>query len=137
MDTPQKTPTTIVPLLSVSDGIAAVEFYKAAFGATELMVAKLPGNKVIAELAIEGAKFMVADETPKELGPRSLGGTTVRLNLIVADPDAVARRAVIAGATLMFPVTNQPYGLRQGRVVDPFGHHWMIGRPLTPDEQRD
>jgi PhnB protein len=54
----------------------------------------------------------------------------VRLHLTVADPDAVAAQAVEAGATLMFAVADQPYGWRQGRVVDPFGHHWLVGRPL-------
>jgi PhnB protein len=72
--------------------------------------------------------FGVATEAP-ELGtpsPESAGATTVRVSLHVDDPDAAAGQAIGAGATEMFPVADQPYGLRQGRVVDPFGHHWLI-----------
>jgi PhnB protein len=72
--------------------------------------------------------FGVATEAP-ELGtpsPETAGATTVRVSLHVDDPDAAAARAIAAGATEMFPVADQPYGLRQGRVVDPFGHHWLI-----------
>jgi PhnB protein len=61
----------------------------------------------------------------------AFGATTVRISLHVDDPDAVAAQAIAAGAREMFPVADQPYGLRQGRVVDPFGHHWLIGRPLS------
>jgi PhnB protein len=61
---------------------------------------------------------------------QTLGATTVRVSLHVDDPDAVAAQALAAGATLLFPVEDQDYGMRQGRVVDPFGHHWLIGRPL-------
>jgi hypothetical protein len=62
---------------------------------------------------------------PRNLSPEALGGTSVRVNLIVPNPDAVAARAVAAGAKVLFPVEDQPYGFRQGRVVDPFGHHWL------------
>jgi PhnB protein len=74
----------------------------------------------------------VADEAPQfgNLSPQTLNGTSVRLNLLVADPDAVARQAVAQGASEIAPVADQSYGLRQGRFVDPFGHHWLIGRPL-------
>ena len=61
----------------------------------------------------------------------TLGGTSVRLNLLVNDPDALADRAAAAGATVVAPVADQPYGLRQGRLADPFGHHWLVGRPLA------
>ena len=79
------------------------------------------------------AQFGVADEVPAvgNVGPDTLGGTSVRISLYVPDPDAMARQAVEAGAELIFPVEDQPYGMRQGRVRDPFGHHWMIGRPLA------
>ena len=60
----------------------------------------------------------------------TLDGTTVRINLIVDDPDAIAAQAVSAGASEIFPVADQPYGFRQGRVADPDGHHWLIGKPL-------
>ena len=73
------------------------------------------------------------DENPDafNVAPRSLGGTTVRINLLVDDPDDVAARAIAAGATEVFPVGDQPYGFRQGRVADPDGHHWLIGKPLA------
>jgi PhnB protein len=75
---------------------------------------------------------IVVDENPEafNLSPKSLDGTTVRINLIVNDPDATAAQAIRAGASEIFPVADQPYGLRQGRVADPDGHHWLIGRPL-------
>jgi PhnB protein len=84
------------------------------------------------ELAVGDARFRVADEAPEaaNLSPDALGGTSVRLNLLVADPDGLVERAVARGATLIAPVADQSYGLRQGRVADPYGHHWLIGRPL-------
>ena len=83
-------------------------------------------------MSIEGVPFFVVDENPPalNLSPESLGGTSVRINLMVDDPDACAAQAIAAGATEVFPVADQPYGLRQGRVADPFGHHWLIGAPL-------
>jgi PhnB protein len=87
-----------------------------------------PDGRVVAVLEVDGVPFGVATEAP-ELGtpsPEAAGATTVRISLHVDDPDAVAARAVAAGAEEMFPVADQPYGLRQGRVVDPFGHHWLI-----------
>ena len=89
-------------------------------------------DKIVAFLAIGGLEFGVVDETTEvgNFSPETLGGTTVRLMLHVPDPDAVAQRAVDAGAELLFPVEDQPYGMRQGRIRDPFGHHWLLGRPL-------
>jgi PhnB protein len=91
-----------------------------------------PDGRIVAELAVGGARFRVADEAPEaaNLSPLALGGTTVRINLLVPDPDALAARAVAGGATEIAPVADQPYGLRQGRLADPFGHHWLVGRPL-------
>ncbi len=108
-----------------------MDFYKRALGATELSRVENPSG-IVAEMAIDGAEFMVVDEVPEafNLSPQTLGGTTVRINLLVADPDAVAEQAVAEGATEVFPIADQPYGLRQGRFADPFGHHWLIGRPL-------
>jgi PhnB protein len=86
----------------------------------------------VAVLTIDGCAVGVASEAP-ELGtpsPETVGATTVRISLHVDDPDAVQAAAVAAGATEMFPVADQFYGMRQGRVVDPFGHHWLIGRAL-------
>jgi PhnB protein len=125
-------PTAIIPMLSVHDTAGAIEFYKRAFEATEILRHTTPDGAIIAELAIDGVKLMVTDAAP-ELGnpsPTAVHGTTVRLELVVADPDAVAQRAVDAGAREMFPIEDREYGWRQGRVVDPFGHHWLIGRPL-------
>jgi PhnB protein len=123
--------TSIQPVLTVRDAGAAVEFYKRAFGATELARATNP-NGIVAELTIDDARFMVVDEVPEafNVSPASLGGTSVRIHLLVDDPDSVAERAVAEGATEVFPIADQPYGLRQGRFADPFGHHWLIGRPL-------
>lgn len=122
----------ITPMLSVRDPEEAIQFYKDAFGATELSLARLPGGAIHAELAIGNATFAVASEASEygNLGPQALGGTSVRLNLIVPDPDMVAERAVAAGARVIFPIADQPYGYRQGRIEDPFGHQWLIGRPL-------
>jgi PhnB protein len=123
---------SITPVLTVRGATAAVAFYRRAFGAEEVYRNTYPDGRIVAELAVEGARFRVADEAPEvaNLGPQSLEGTTVRLNLLVADPDELAARAVAAGATEVAPVADQLYGLRQGRLADPFGHHWLIGRPL-------
>jgi PhnB protein len=119
-------------MLTVKDAVAAIEFYLAAFDAVELSRSAAPTGHVVAEMAIDELRFFVVDENPEafNLSPKSLDGTTVRINLIVDDPDATAERAIRAGAKEIFPVVDQPYGLRQGRVADPDGHHWLIGRPL-------
>jgi PhnB protein len=120
-------------MLSLRDAPRAIEFYQRAFGAKELSRVASPEGRVVAMLAIGDAEFGVVDENPEagNLSPETLGGTSVRISLYVADPDAVAQRAVDAGAVLLFAVEDQPYGMRQGRVRDPFGHHWLIGRPLA------
>jgi PhnB protein len=124
---------SITPVLTVRGAAAAVEFYARAFGAVELYRTTDDAGHTVAELAIGQARVRVADEVPggDDQSPESLAGTTVRLNLLVSDPDALAERAVDAGATQLAPVADQPYGLRQGRLVDPFGHVWLIGRPLA------
>ena len=124
--------TTITPVLTVRGAARAVDFYRRAFGAEEIHRNAYPDGRIVAELAVEGARFRVADEAPEagNLSPQALGGTTVRINLLVADPDRLAARAVEHGAMEVAPVADQPYGLRQGRLADPFGHHWLIGRPL-------
>jgi PhnB protein len=119
---------SLYPFLAVRDTDAAIAFYAEAFGATVRERLEAPGGAVVAVLEIEGLPIGVATEAP-ELGtpsPETAGATTVRVSLHVDDPDAVAARAVAAGASEMFPVADQPYGLRQGRIVDPFGHHWLI-----------
>jgi PhnB protein len=119
-------------MLSVRNGAKAVEFYKAAFGAGELFRLDAPDGAVVAQLSVEGAEFWVADESPehKNFSPESLGGGTVRLVMVVENPDAAFDRAVAAGATVVHPVADQEYGWRVGRIVDPFGHHWEIGKLL-------
>jgi PhnB protein len=125
----------VVPELSVRDGRFAVEFYKDAFGATE--VYRVGGTdenpNVVAQLVIGEASFWVSDESPEHanFSPASLGGSTVRILLIVDDPDAIAMRAVSRGARQVRPMADE-HGWRLGRVEDPFGHHWEIGKPLGP-----
>ena len=119
----------ITATLSVREWARAVEFYKAAFGATELY--RVDGGGV-AQLAVDGAEFWVAEESPahENFSPQTLGGCSVRLLLIVADPAAVCARAVGAGAKQVAPVADE-HGWRMGRIVDPFGHHWEIARQLS------
>ena len=122
--------TTIAPWLCVRGGARAVEFYKLAFGAKQLFRMG-DADSVVARLSIEGAEFWLSDESPEHhnYSPESLGGITVRIILTVADPDGVFARAIRAGAKEVYPVTEE-HDWRIGRVVDPFGHHWEIGRPL-------
>jgi PhnB protein len=124
--------TKIVPMLAVRGASQACGFYERAFGARESSRVTSPEGRVVALMAIGEAEFGVADEVPQvgNVGPETLGGTSVRISLYVTDPDATAQQAIDAGATLIFPVEDQPYGMRQGRVRDPFGHHWMVGRPI-------
>ena len=124
--------TAIAPMLSVRDGKSAIEFYKAAFGAGELFRIESESGEVVARLSVGTAEFWLADESPEHFNfsPASLGGGSVRMIMIVEDPDAAFDRAVAAGATVVWPVGDQ-YGWRVGRIADPFGHHWEIGKPLT------
>jgi len=125
-------------MLSVRNGAGAVDFYKAAFGAGELFRIDAPDGAVVARLSVEGAEFWVADESPEHLNfsPESLGGCSVRMIMIVSDPDTAFAKALAAGATQVHAVGNQ-YGWRLGRIVDPFGHHWEIGKPLPGDPDAD
>jgi uncharacterized glyoxalase superfamily protein PhnB len=129
----------IAPMLAVSNGDAAIAFYKAAFGATVLW--HLDGDHVVAGLAIDGAPFFLATESPPHgtRGPSSVGFTTVRIELFVEDPRRVHAHAVTAGATIHSPVeehTHETIGpqpikrMLQGAVTDPFGHLWLIGKIL-------
>ena len=125
--------TTITPVLTIRQAAQAVAFYQQAFGAEEIYRSTYPDGRIVAELTVDGARFRVADEAPEasNLSPQALGGTTVRINLLVADPDRFAERAITIGAVVIAPIADQSYGLRQGRLADPFGHHWLIGRPLA------
>ncbi|GAB3613312.1 MULTISPECIES: VOC family protein [Humibacter] len=125
--------TSIWPFLAVKDVDAAVEFYIEAFGAVEQMErVRSDDGAQVAVLMIDGCPVGLATESVelRTPSPETVHGTTVRIHLDVDDPDELAARAVAAGAKRMFAVADQPYGIRQGRVVDPFGHHWLISGPL-------
>ncbi len=124
---------SIAPMLSVRNGARAVEFYKSALGAVEVYRVEAPDGAVVSRLSVDGAEFWVADESPEHanFSPESLGGGSVRMILTVPDPDAAFAKAVAAGARQVHAV-KEDYGWRLGRVIDPYGHHWEIGRPLTP-----
>lgn len=126
------TTVSLAPMLSVRRGTDAVAFYKTAFGASELFKIE-DGGAVVAQLAVQGAKFWVADESPshQNFSPETLGGATARFVLVVDDPAAFHAKALAAGAREVWPV-HKEYGWLMGRVVDPFGHHWEIGKPLGP-----
>ena len=123
----------IAAQLSVRDGRAAVEFYKTAFGAVEDYRVGGTGDNpaVVAQLSVGPTSFWVADESPahKNYSPETLGGSTTRLLLIADDPQGMIDRAVAAGATEIYPAADE-HGWRLGRIEDPFGHHWEIGKPL-------
>jgi PhnB protein len=123
---------SVAPWLSVRNGARAVEFYKAAFGASEVYRVEDPGGSVVSRLSIDGAEFWLSDESPEHgnFSPESLGGGSVKMLLTVSEPDSVFARAVAAGAREVYPV-QEAHGWRVGRVVDPFGHHWEIGHPVA------
>ncbi len=120
---------TATPYLIIQGAARALDFYKKAFGATELFRMAGPDGKIgHAELRIGDSPIMVADEVPKMgyRSPQSLGGTPVSLMLYVSDVDKVFNQAVAAGGTVERPVQNQFYGDRSGTLKDPFGHIWTI-----------
>jgi PhnB protein len=121
---------SIQPELWVDRPVAAVEFYRAAFGATELLRVG-EGDDIVAQLDVAGAVFWVAsaDAGRRRFSPRDVDGATGRTLLVVDDPDALAAQAVAAGAQATSPVADE-HTWRVGRVVDPFGHEWEIGKPL-------
>ena len=120
----------LTPNLAVKNAAAAIEFYEKVFGATVAMRLMHPDGRVgHAEIQIGQARIMLADEFPEvdHLGPQSRGGSTVGLHLMVEDVDAVVKRAVDEGATLLSPVKDEFYGHRTGKLSDPFGHVWYVG----------
>lgn len=126
--------TTIVPMLYLESPAAAIDFYKEAFGAVEhWRVSNDDGSVHVAEMSIEGAVFRFHEEVTRdrELSPSTLGGTSIVMGLLVADPHAMAAKAVAAGAEEISPVTDYEYGYRQGKVRDPFGHHWVVEKKLS------
>lgn len=130
--------TSLRPRLVVADAAAAIEFYTAAFGATELIrFTDDAGTTVHAELTIGLAGFCLKDADDRDHDPISLGGTAVLLSLRVpttAAVDATVDAAVQRGATVIFAVADRDYGERDGRIADPFGHLWLIGSPLDQPE---
>jgi PhnB protein len=124
--------TTIAPWLAVHGGARAVEFYTAAFGAVEAYRIEDPDGNVVARLSVDGAEFWLSDESAEDgsASPESARSASGRMIFTVADPDAVFARALKAGATEVYPVSEE-HGWRVGRLVDPFGHHWEIGRPVA------
>jgi len=135
--------STLTPYLIAKGAEDAIAFYVAAFGAVETyrLVDPQSGKIGHADLAIDGAAFMLADEHPDfgALSPVTVGGTPVKLHLSVADADATVARAERAGATVLRPVHDQMHGERSGMIVDPFGHQWFIGTPIeqvSPEEMQ-
>ena len=124
--------SSVAPWLSLRKSGKAVDFYKSAFGATEVYRMEDPGGGVVVRLSVDGAEFWLSDESPgdNDLDPGPLGGGSVRMILTVPDPDALFARALNAGASEIFPI-GEEYGWRLGRLVDPFGLHWEIGYQLT------
>jgi len=133
---------TATPYLIVKGAAQAIEFYKKAFGATELMRMPQPGGKIgHAEIKIGDSPIMLADESP-DVGarsPQSMGGSPVSIMLYVEDVDKIFSQAVAAGAKVRRPVADQFYGDRTGGVEDPFGHLWYIAthkEDVSPEEMR-
>ncbi|MGI6368499.1 MAG: VOC family protein [Anaerolineae bacterium] len=123
--------TTIAPWLAVQGGARAVAFYAEAFGAVEIYHVESPDGAVVSRLSVQGAEFWLSDESPEHGNPSPLrlGASPVRIILTVADPDAMYARAVAAGARVVSPIAGE-HGWRSGRLRDPFGHDWEIGRPI-------
>jgi PhnB protein len=124
---------TVTPRMFVRGAAAAIEFYQTAFGAIELGRAADPTGKIFnADIRIGDSTISLADESPEfgNYSPLSLGGSTMIITLNVEDADAVWNQAVSAGAKIVFPIADQFYGLRQGRLEDPFGHLWIISSPI-------
>ena len=126
------TPTgyhSVTPYLACGDAAAAIEFYRTAFGATEVMRMPGPGGRIgHAEVKIGDSRVMLTDEYAEMnfVGPLSRGGTTVHLHVYVKDVDAMMQRAVTAGGKLVREIKDQFYGDRTGALEDPFGHVWHL-----------
>ena len=132
----------VIPYLAVHDAKVAIEFYKKAFGAEEVVRMPHPDGRIAhAELKIGDAHIMLADEFP-EMGaraPKTVGGTPVTIMIYVPNVDQVVERALAAGATLDRAVADQFYGDRNGGVTDPFGHKWFVAthvKDVTPAEMK-
>ena len=133
---------TATPYLICTGAARAIEFYKKAFDAKELMSMPGPAGKVMhAEIQIGDSRLMLADEFPEmdARSPQTIGGTPVGLCIYVTDCDAVFARAVAAGAKVLRPLQDQFYGDRSGTIADPFGHKWHLAtrkEVVTPEEMQ-
>ncbi len=122
-------PRAITPYLTVKGAAKGIEFYKKAFGAVETMRWTGPDGRIgHAEIEISGTPVFLSDEHPEidVVSPETLGGSAVGLHLMVEDADATFSRALAAGAKEIRPVKDEEYGLRSGKLKDPFGHTWYI-----------
>jgi uncharacterized glyoxalase superfamily protein PhnB len=126
------------PRLVVSDAARAIEFYAEAFGAKEVERYTDPSGKIVhAEVRIGELRLTLKDEDDGDPSPTTLGGSAVLLSLEVDDADALGAAMLAAGATVVYPIADQPYGSRGGRLADPFGHLWMVDQKiedLTQDQ---
>jgi PhnB protein len=131
---------TLTPRLFVRGPAEALQFYRLAFGAAELGRHADPSGKVVsAEMKVGDSLLSLAEESPQwgNHSPQSLGGVTAVLTLNVEDADAVWEQALSAGAEVVFPLADQFYGYRQGRLKDPFGHCWIVStriEAIPPEE---
>ena len=126
---------SFVPMLAIGSGVTDLKFYERAFGATQTMRINNPDGSVhVAEFSLGEAIFRFHEDNPRngKLGPDKAGGVTTSIGLLVDDVHHVVEQAIIAGAELLSPVTDYDYGLRQGEIKDPLGHHWIIEKILDP-----
>lgn len=127
-----------IPHLCVSDGRAALDFYKSVFGATEGHCMMAPDGKRLmhGEIILDGHTIFLSDEFAANEGgtvrtPQTLGGTCVRITIMVDDADRTAERAVAHGAQVLMPVQDMFWGARYGKILDPFGHEWGINQQMS------
>jgi PhnB protein len=135
---------TFAPYIVVSDAAAAIDFYKSAFGAVELVRHTAPGtNKLMhAHLVVHGGHLMLSDDFSNSIGgksetPEALGGSPVTFHLHVEDADATWDNAIGAGAAVKMPLADQFWGDRYGQLRDPFGHYWSIGQTKSAPTQTE
>lgn len=133
-----------IPELIVRNGPAALDFYKSVFGAheTDRMMTKDGAKLIHGELVLDGHKFFVCDEFDASQGgtcksPQTLGGTGVRITILVDDADRTVERAVVAGARVSMPVQDMFWGARYGKIVDPFGHEWGINQQVKEQSPQE
>lgn len=127
---------SITPKLVVADADAAIRFYQEAFAADLMQRYVADGRVVVAELLIGEATVLLKDGDEVDPAPAAQDRCPVLLDIVTDEPDALAAAFVQAGGEVVFPVADQPYGARQGRVRDPFGHEWIVGsaNTMTPEQ---